>query len=227
MFYFIEENGNSIEFSNQSQIEKLDINIFRQQFRKDNNLKEDKGERFAVVFYLKKLCKVLEFPFTLIKSEKPDFILKFPQKNVGVEVRQSTTTEYCKDVAYIGREKKGHLISFSANGHKVVEPNEPLSGPPICGNQDLEKFYNLVSHAIKSKIATINKDEFQHFDEDELVILNTYSQVLSEKGDVKLLEYLNEASTLNNVHEEHSFTKISFIKNGYLYYNLGDCGERI
>lgn len=230
---FLESEGQEIEFENSPHIRRFfATKDFRESSRRKAGLREDHGERYSLRCLLLSIAERYTFPLTVKKNERPDFLLKSPDMEVGLEISQSTTTEIERDYDQTSRRGNSELIEYAPDGHKVISHGARLEGPGFYGHQDCQLVAKIAARALKSKIRKLNKPGFYKACSDQLLLLGTYNLTLhlNDPSEVKALQdYLCSEFKMAAEQSDSSrhFDSVHFIEDGYLFLDITKKAERI
>ncbi|MDO8571816.1 MAG: hypothetical protein Q7R79_04010 [bacterium] len=119
-------------------------------------------ERFCAIRYLKAVVhhNQINFPFSICKSERPDFILALGDgKTIGLEHSDITTEKWQQDLTRIAKLLKRKHVLFGSL------PNDNLTA-----DEASSKWASLALIALEKKINDLNKADFKQLDSYELLL---------------------------------------------------------
>jgi len=193
------------------------------------------NETFSSIVYLFSLGKLekLVYPFALIKRESPDFsILCLDISNSrGIEHTFATLQDYKMAESELNKLPPGSKLEpdyyspFKKLPKEKINiglrlPEEHLVGQGYTGDRPEYEWAEIIKNAIYNKTALLNKNHFEIFSTNELLIEDD-SPVKIMIDVVKALNYLkphiNEyfSSTFTN-----KFDRIHIITNNTFVYNV-------
>jgi hypothetical protein len=142
-----------------------------------NSEKAGECEQLASLFTL--LPSVI-MPLTVTKAERPDLIVESGGRNIGIEVTWSCHQGWEEAEAHLGSPKNKTLSRISRNWFTGVtakgkELGRCLEGKQgdslVWGSRDMAtEWAGQVINALSRKIESFNKDEFQKFEKNWLLI---------------------------------------------------------
>lgn len=161
-------------------------------------------ERYPICRLLSTISnsQLLPYPFSLLKRERPDFLIKSIEENesIGIEVTEATSSDYSSYIALVEHEKPGHFIdvSYFRYGSQLSLPQkrdllrkDELTGVPYGANEAEQEWFSYVKDAIGRKCKKLAKKGFEKFDENWLLIYdNTPVPPLKRKHLSPFLETL-------------------------------------
>ncbi len=139
--------------------------------------KADECEQLADLFPL--LPSVI-IPLTVMKAERPDFIIESSSHEIGIEVTWSCHQGWEEAEAHLGSSKNKTLHRISRNwftgvGASGKELGRYLEGKQgdsiIWGSREMAREWaGQVINALSRKIESFNKDKFQKFEKNWLLV---------------------------------------------------------
>lgn len=178
-------------------------------------------ERWSICKLLSTLAyqNKLFYPLQLIHDDRPDFLIKFSDQEVGVEITAARNENHAHYQAILNREypEKIYSPSLFRPGEETLSTTEihedlkqdTLSGIPLMGNKPEKDWAEYIQIAIEAKLVTLAKVEFKKFDKNWLLI---YVAIPFTNIDLDVaLSYLNphlpkiwaEEVTFDAIYVEH------------------------
>jgi hypothetical protein len=219
--YFFE---NKIEFDNN--IKKIDISVpLRSRGRKTEHT-----ERYSLVSFLQNFIddKYFNFPLKIIHRDKPDFLIESFINNTGIEFTESIPEQLARAQAILEEHfPNGHLEpSFfkwdtpERTKSEILEilkkSQERLIGQGYTGHQIEEEWSKGIVECIINKTVKLNKNGFDTFDKNWLLIYDNQTRAfldkeyVSNKINLLLSDYWKD-------NQDIKFEKI-FIESGNYFY---------
>lgn len=138
-------------------------------------------ERYSICRLLSTLVHTehLSYPLSLVKRERPDFLLTCNGREIGVEVTEATSKDYSSYQALVEHKRPGHFIESAIFRHGKTLSNdrkkELLNAEKLisCGwaGDGAEREWSLfIKDAIEKKQVKLQEDSFSKFDQNWLVI---------------------------------------------------------
>ena len=167
----------------------------------------DHAETWSICRFLATFSEVFEYPLTLSHQDRPDFLLAEPGRKIGIEVTELVPRNYAAIDAY--REKRNVEGPFGLQRHNPEDP--PLRGPALAAQAEsvdsgdvwvgdsVERDWAAAARvAICGKITKADKDGFERFDEDWLLIYDNWPVpgLDQEKAILLLAQHLNSIKNL-------------------------------
>ena len=159
----------------------IDISVPRRNERRT----KDHTEKYAICYLLSTLLNQgkLSFPLSLCKSERPDFFLKFGNREIGIEhteavaqnVAQSDALReqgHGQDVLYMRRSFPDEKKLKSRDLIKEMEENETSGG--WIGNSVERDWTAAMSHFASKKRRLAKKEGFKIYKENWLLIYDNW-----------------------------------------------------
>ena len=187
-------------------LKTIDITVpLRSQGRKQKHV-----ERYSIVILLKFLYKqkYLDFPFTLIHRDKPDFSISYINKFVGIEVTEAIPEQLARAQAlcdeYFPKDCPIEPEFFGWGSSKrskkeilkiLKKTQKELQGESSFGKSIEGKWIQGIKKCVKFKTAKLNKKAFKKYKENWLLIYDNQSspsldkKYVSEKLGIFLSRY--------------------------------------
>lgn len=146
----------------------------------------DQVEWMTLSYFLVANRPELRYPFTIRKSEKPDFILKFPDTEWGVEVTEAIHPDYNRLRALLERKNTDHWFidpshfKWGAPRKRLSElealaSQTELSGFPWMGNAVEKEFGAMLKEVVAGKVMKTSSGRYQKFGKNILLIYSNQS----------------------------------------------------
>lgn len=142
----------------------------------------DQVEKWIMYRALSTLCAngLLEYPLSLIKRERPDFLLLCAGKMIGCEVTEAVNGEYLKAKSLSEAAKENSIVDVSKfkwgipkrslEALREIASKDKLTGTGWMGNSVEIEFSQLVFDVAIRKSETLNKPGFGKFQSNYLLI---------------------------------------------------------
>lgn len=143
---------------------------------------KDHVERWSICKLLSTLAyqNKLFYPLQLIHDDRPDFLIKFTDEQVGVEFTEARSQNHAHYQAILNREYPEKIYSTSlfqigepplskSEIHKDLQ-QDTLAGKPLMGDQPERDWAEYIQIAIQAKLIALAKVEFKKFDKNWLLI---------------------------------------------------------
>ena len=122
----------------------------------------------------------LSFPLSVRKGERPDFTIAMGSEHIGLEVTQSTNSEYRKFCAFAAKERDNYFIDPSLftigmppmdrAGMIEMLDQKKLTGPGWRGDQPERLWASYVLYAVEAKIERLRSPGFGTFEQNWLAV---------------------------------------------------------
>lgn len=155
----------------------------------------DQVEWMTLSYFLAAHRPDLHYPFTIRESEKPDFILNFPDDEWGVEVTEAIHPDYNRLRALLERKSTDHRFIDSSHfkwgaSQKSLSELEALasqterSGLPWMGNAVEKEFSAMLKEVVAGKAMKLSSGKYQKCCKNILLIHSNQSlpQLNIEEG---------------------------------------------
>ena len=206
---FFSKYGDEITFKDLSDLlykfSQLDCSVPR----RDEGRKTDHVERESLKIYMEQLAKMdkWEYPITVKKRERPDFIISQDSRpTIGIEQTEATTNKIQQKFAKFERSTLEIFIDYNA--------------PPEFGNREVKTARSIID-MITKKTLKLNKPNYVLCDRNELLI---YTDMCSKGKEDIALEYLYPLYEDSSMHIKYKilFDSISIIFKQTLRHNVID-----
>jgi hypothetical protein len=137
----------------------------------------DPKDEFQLLFRFLRFRKAVDLPFTVRKSERPDFILS---ETIGLEVTWAANQSWEEAQAYLGNTKKPEYGQVSRNWMQGIEKGGRRLGEYVKSRQsDTTMWHSTeqaaakadeVKRAIREKTESMRKTDYQLLEENWLLI---------------------------------------------------------
>ena len=180
-------------------------------------------ERYAIAHLLSALIGKdrLLYPLCLVRRERPDFLLTLNAAQIGIEHTEAVPQNEAHRTVL--REEGNSPGVFFISHHQPGETKKPRkelveeieanrSGDGWVGDSVETEWADAMFHFIKQKVATLQKDGFERFEQDWLLIYDNWPlPALDRRKAANFLQNLvNESTVLNE------FTRIYVITGKYI-----------
>ena len=204
---FLSNSGDLLSFNNLSEFNEIIADLDTSVPARNKGRKSFHRERTSVILYLKALVHFsqIEFPFTITKTESPDFVICIVNKyKIGIEHRDIASEKWQQ---YLGESAK------NPNDKPVYLDQFKLSGPPTneinqgwVEREIIDEWNTLALEAIVNKVELLNKGHYQELDSYELLLYsNTHLPISSTDLDKAIPELSN---TYNKKYESIKYPKV-------------------
>jgi hypothetical protein len=220
----------------QSKLREMDIIVpSRTEGRKSSHV-----ERFSIYHLVATLAlsNRLEFPLSVIRHERPDFLIRMADRHVGVEITEATDQQYAKYLALAEREFPDAILEpalFTPDSpprtnqelREFLQQRE-LSTDGWRGNQVERYWAQYVLRAIDGKLGKLGKSGFGQFDLNWLTIYdNTPTAMLNMPEAIGLLQPELEGRwqltpAFDAVFVESGRDTVEFTRTGSTLHTLND-----
>lgn len=194
--------------------------------------RKEAHEILCLYIYIVALIKAskLKLPITIEKKESPDFRIFLDDKKnpIGLEHTQATLEQFKMAYSEFKKKSKGCLMEplFYSPFKKLPKlninigirnPNEELKCLPSCGYDIELEWATTIKNAIIQKTKILNRNHFQKFSRNELLIEDQSPTKLFKEDDIafdfldnfkKEIEFETGPITFNKI---HIFTVNDFI----------------
>lgn len=126
----------------------------------------------------------LEYPLKLTKRERPDWLLVRAGKGIGCEITEAVNKEKLRAQSLPESQSYGSLVDPSLFKHgqeerslqelREIVAREKLTGSGWAGNAVEREYAEIVRSASESKTISLNKDGFDRFNGNWLLIYCNY-----------------------------------------------------
>lgn len=190
-----------------SALSSMDISVPK---RSDGRTKAH-TERFAIAHMLSALLakNKLAYPLGLIQRERPDFLLRINDSQIGIEHTEAIPQNEAHKTVL--RDKVAgpdfYLISHhypSENKQSAKELIEEIqankAGPAWAGDAAEKEWSEVMLHFVKKKIEAMSKEGFEIFGENWLLIYDNWilPALAREKAANLLLPKINECACFDS-----------------------------
>ena len=183
-------------------------------------------ERYSVCRLLSTLSKSnhVSYPLSLKKRERPDYLLHCNGTDIGIEITEATSQDYCE---YVAAAEKDSTVTFLEPGHfrhgsrvsrnmkNQLLKQTKLTSPGWAGDEVEKEWLNYVKDAILQKTAKAQKPEFEKFNENWLLVYDNTPTMFMHKE--LLTPYLEQLWSSVSVHQFNSI----FVETSWLEKNSG------
>ena len=179
------------------------------------NSKKEYTEKHTIISFLKEIHnkKFISFPFKLIHRDKPDLLIEFQSKKIGVEITQSIPEQLARAWALLkelfpkGGTLEPEFFGWNAPNRTndeiikiLLKSNKRLVGEGSYGKSVEAKWVNGIMGCLTAKTEKLNNVGFDKYQKNWLVIYDKQSKIFLDKEYVKakmtsyLIEYFNSNS---------------------------------
>lgn len=169
--------------------------------RRTSGRTTDHTERYSICRLLSTLAKTeyLSYPLSLVKRERPDFLLTCNSQNIGIEITEATSKDYCSYQALVEHRNPGHFIepTHFRHGKELTQEHkqkllqqDKLTGVPWCGDAAEKEWSLYIKEAIENKSKKLNEQSFEKFHQNWLLIYDSTPTSFLEKE--LLIPYLGD-----------------------------------
>jgi hypothetical protein len=201
---FLKQSGDWLSFTDANQFESVVSTLDRNVPARNKGRKSYHRERYCLIEYLIKAVRLskISFPFSVRKSEGPDFIIQLNcGKTIGIEHREITTEKYQQYLTDSSKYISSKPIWLSQFSHGNQPADSMNSG--WVGEEVEREWVALALRAISDKFDKLNKSHIQKLDSYELLLYsNTHLPDISIKEVVPLL-----TSRLNEMFQNSNFIR--------------------
>ena len=162
-------------------LENVDISVPR---RSEGRTKEH-TERYAICHLLSALLREnqLVYPLELIRRERPDFLLKTKDTNIGIEHTEAVPQNEAQktvlrdkvdgpEVYFISHHLPGEDKRPAKKLIKEIQANQ--AGDGWAGDSVEREWSEAMLHFVKEKIETVGKKGFEKFERNWLLIYDNW-----------------------------------------------------
>lgn len=213
-----------IEFDNN--IKKINISVpLRSKGRKSEDT-----ERYSLVSFLENFVddKYFDFPLKIIHRDKPDFLIESSLNDIGIEFTESIPEQLARAQAILEKHFPGGHLEPSSFKWDTPERTKSeileilkksqvrLIGQGYTGNQIEAEWSKGIVECIINKTVKLNKNGFDAFDKNWLLIYDNQTRAfldkeyVSNKINLLLSDYWKD-------NQDIKFEKI-FIESGNYFY---------
>lgn len=145
----------------------------------------DHAERYAIAYMLATLAREdkLNYPLTLTKSERPDFLLLSGCSKIGIEHTEAVSQNMAQSdflrekghghkVQFVKRSKPGEVKKKSKKLISVLEQNNPGDG--WMGDSVEREWAAAMSYFLNEKICSAHKPGYNLFESNWLLIYDNW-----------------------------------------------------
>ena len=229
----------NIEAQSKNELLKLlsgsDISVLPRNAGRTN----DQVERWVMYRALSTLCAndQLDYPLSLTKRERPDFLLVSAGNMIGCEITEAINGEYLKAKSLPEAQNDTSIVDVSKfkwgtpertlDELRIIASKDKLTGPGWAGNSVEVEFANIVSDVAVRKTERLNKEGFERFLNNSLLIYcNQTLPILDvEEGSEichnQLSQYWSE-DTFDRILVEKGDRIIAFTPEYYRIYRLNN-----
>lgn len=162
-------------------LSEMDISV---PLRSEGRL-SDHTERYAIAYMLATLAQEekLNYPLTLTKSERPDFLLLFGENKIGIEHTEAISENVAQS-DFLREKGHGHEFQFvrhSEPGEKkkkskklISELAENKAGPGWMGDSVEREWAAAMFHFLNEKIYSAQKPGYKLFESNWLLIYDNW-----------------------------------------------------
>ncbi len=206
---------------------------FLQNFQFSDSDNSNIHELFSIYIYIAGIYKIsyLKFPFRVLKSEHPDFIVN---NEIGLEHSQSTIGQYKIASKELKNHPEGSIIElpfyspFNPLPNKesdigIIELGHSLKSNGWEGDEVEEQWVVCILKTVKEKLMLLNKEHFSKQTQNELFIEDTFPASFIKDED-KAIKMLRQKYNATNFDCSIMFDKIHIFSNCNLIFDvLGKC----
>lgn len=229
----------NIEARSKSELLKLlsgsDISVLPRNAGRTN----DQVEKWVMYRALSTLCAndQLDYPLSLTKRERPDFLLVCAGNLIGFEITEAINGEYLKAKSLPEAQNDTSIVDVSKfkwgtpertlDELRKIASKDKLTGPGWAGNSVEVEFSQIVSDVAVRKTERLNKEGFERFPNNSLLIYcNQTLPILDvEEGSEichnQLSQYWSE-DTFDRILVEKGDRIIVFTPDYYWIYRLNN-----
>lgn len=164
----------------------------------------------------------VKFPISLVKRERPDFVLLMERNSFGVEITEVINPDYAKALSLPEASNEGSIVDASLfkwgspkrslSKLRNIASKNKLTGTPWIDNEVETEFTTSIIETINSKHKKYING-YDTFDQDCLLIYHNQSSPILDYDDV--LEMISQA--LKEYWSEGGFNRIYVHKNNKLF----------
>ncbi|HLA04869.1 MAG TPA: hypothetical protein VJZ16_02685 [Syntrophales bacterium] len=170
---------------------------------------KDHSERYAIAHLLSALVGKdrLSYPICLIRRERPDFLLTLDTAQIGIEHTEAVPQNEAHrtvlreqgngpDVFFISHHRPGETKKSAKKLVEEIEVNQ--AGDGWVSDSVETEWADAMSHFMKQKLATLQKEGFERFEQDWLLIYDNWPlPALDRRKAANFLQTLvNESAVL-------------------------------
>ena len=192
---FLQNEGDCLSFRSRDDFTTILASLDLTVPPRDLGRKSFHRERYCAIHYLQSFVEhnPNEFPFSICKSECPDFQITLKGgTTIGLEHTDVSTEEWQKNLTYLGKK-------IRESGGMLYDP-----GPGLPESEALEEWAKLALVAIADKIAKLNKSHYKEADTYELLLYSNTN--LPNVEEDKAIQRLSEA--FNQKFQSQTFERL-------------------
>ena len=125
----------------------------------------------------------LSFPLEVIHRDRPDFLIRMPDREIGIEHVEAVSQNeamiaslreqgYGPECHFIRRSVPGEPLLTREQAIREIEADKP--GPPWCGDSPEREWAEAIAYFVKQKLERMRKPSFQTFDENWLLVYDNW-----------------------------------------------------
>jgi len=125
----------------------------------------------------------LEFPIEVIHRDRPDFLIRMPNCEIGIEHVEAVSQNealiaslreegYGPECHFVRRSIPGEPLLTRKEAIREIEADKP--GPAWCGNSPEREWAEAMAYFVKRKIERMQKPGFETFDERWLLVYDNW-----------------------------------------------------
>jgi hypothetical protein len=154
--------------------------------RRSEGRKKENSERYAIAHMLSALLgkDQLAYPLELIQRERPDFLLKANETQIGIEHTAAVPQNEAHktvlrdrvdgpEVYFISHHQPGEAKKPAKELIQEIQANQ--SGPGWVGDSVEREWSEAMLHFVTGKIETLEKEGFEKFERNWLLIYDNWS----------------------------------------------------
>ena len=161
----------------------------------------------------------LRYPVKLTKRERPDWLLELGKERIGCEITEAVSSEKLRAESLPEARAEGAVLDVSLFKHgqdqrslddlREIAAREKLTGSGWAGDSVEKEYAAIVYDVAQKKTTTLNKEGFEKFDENWLLIYCNYNLPILDQ--IKAASFCRQ--TLESYWGSNSFDKI-FVEKG-------------
>jgi len=201
----------------QTQLRNIDISVpLRTNGRTTNHT-----ETWTVCHLLATLAEtdIVNYPVSVEHRDRPDFLVQFGEKQIGIEVTEAIPEQYAAYSALAEREfpdvflEPGHFRwgkeKRSTEEMRILLRQNRLSAPPWMGDSAEREWALYIQSVVESKLTKLAKPGFGHFSDNWLSIYDNLpiSHIDLEKAISflipTLVPYWTQSPSFSTIYIEH------------------------
>lgn len=180
---YLSKNSDCISFSDRQQFDNIITNLDLAVPNRDKGGKSFHRERVSAIRYLKAAVHFsqIDFPFSIQKSESPDFIIQLKTgQTIGLEHRDIADEKWQESLSQIAKQ-------FNSQGYILGE----LPGSQMSRDEVDSEWARLALVAVSEKIDKLNLPHYKALDTYELLLYSNTG--LPNIFQVKAIDKLSSA----------------------------------